>query len=121
MPVSLTIPADPASIRLARLVVSGYAAQAGATVDEIDDLRTVVDELCSMLVAHATSVDDLTLRLSSDGRALHAFVSGPARESWMPDELAEGIVKVLADIYEVRVGDGQVELIVEKQLELVGT
>jgi hypothetical protein len=39
----------------------------------------------------------------------------------MPDELAEGIVKVLADIYEVRVGDGQVELTVEKQLELVGT
>jgi len=119
MTVSLTFPADAASIRLARLVVSGFAAQSGATVDEIDDLRTVVNELCSMLVAHAAASDDLTLWLTSDAHAVRAVVTGPARESWMPDELAEGIVKVLADAYDVRVTAGLVELAVEKQLGLV--
>ena len=48
------------------------------------------------------------------------MVSSRVAEPWLPDELAEGIVKVLADTYDVRVGDGYVELAVTKQLELVG-
>ena len=53
MAVTLTIPADTSSIRLARLVASGFASQLGATVADLDDLRTMVDELCSMLVAQS--------------------------------------------------------------------
>ncbi len=117
MHVSLSIPADPAFIRLARLVASGYAAQVGATVDEVDDLRTMVDELCSMVVAHANLGDAVALTLSFNGSLVGASVSGPTRRVWSPDELAEGIVKVLSDSYLVRHEPGWVELAVEKQLE----
>jgi hypothetical protein len=120
MAVNLSIPADTAFIRLARLVVSGFAAQVGGTVDEIDDLRTVVDELCSMLVAHADPADEINLRLSSDGAAVLASVSAPARRPWSPDELAEGIVKVLADRYDVRLLDGRADLAIEKRFEPAG-
>ena len=72
MAVTLTFPADTSSIRLARLVASGFASQLGATVADLDDLRTMVDELCSMLVAQSEQGDEITVRLDSDGAIVHA-------------------------------------------------
>ena len=117
MGVSLCIPAAPAYIRLARLVASGYAAQVGATVDDIDDVRTVVDELCSMLVAHADADDGIDLHLVADDDVVRATAAAPLRRAWDPDELAEGVVKVLVDSYEAAVVDGRAVLVVEKRLE----
>jgi serine/threonine-protein kinase RsbW len=117
MAVTLRIPADPAYVRLARLVASGYAAQVGGTVDDIEDVRTVVDELCSMLVAHAEEGDELDLRLAADDDVVRATVAASLRRRWDPDELAEGVVKVLADSYEAEVSDGRAVLVVEKRLE----
>jgi Histidine kinase-like ATPase domain len=117
MAVTLSIPADPAYFRLARLVASGYVAQLGGTVDEIDDLRTMVDELCSMLVAHAAGDDQITLHLAALEGAVQASVDAPVRRAWVPDELAEGIVRALADSYDVGLTDGRAVLAVEKRLE----
>jgi hypothetical protein len=119
--VTLSIPADPAYFRLARLVASGFAAQLGGTVDEIDDLRTMVDELCSMLAAHAADDDEITLHLAAHDGAVSASVDAPFRRAWLPDELAEGIVKVLADSYDVALTDGRAVLAVEKRLEPAST
>lgn len=47
----LRIPAEPRSLRLARLVVAGVAADAGFTVDEVEDLRVAVDEACAAVMA----------------------------------------------------------------------
>jgi hypothetical protein len=115
--VTLRIPAGPAYVRLARLVASGYAAQMGGTVGDVDDVRTLVNELCSMLVAHADVADEIDLRLAADDDLVRATVTGLLRRRWDPDELAEGVVKVLADSYEVEVGDERVVLVVEKRLE----
>ncbi len=117
MAVTLIIPADAASIRLARLVATGYASQLNATVADLDDLRTVVDELCSLLVSQADPEDELTVCLASDGATLKATATAPARRPWQPDELSEGIVQVLADEYRVAHFDGRVELIVHKSIE----
>jgi hypothetical protein len=119
MVVTLTIPSEASTIRLARLVASGFASQLGATVADLDDVRTVVDELCSLLVGHAEAGDEIMLRLSVDGSILRATASAPLRGAWQPDELAEGIVQVLADSYEVIVTDGHVDLAVQKVLEPV--
>jgi len=118
MAVTLTIPADTSSIRLVRLVASGFASQLGATVADLDDLRTVVDELCSMLVAQSEPGDDITVRLDSSGLVVHATATAPARHEWRPDELSEGIVRVLADEYEAARRDGVVELLVRKSVEV---
>jgi anti-sigma regulatory factor (Ser/Thr protein kinase) len=118
MAVTLTIPADTSSIRLVRLVASGFASQLGATVADLDDLRTVVDELCSMLVAQSEPGDDITVRLDSTGLVVHATATAPARQEWRPDELSEGIVRVLADEYEAGRRDGVVELVVRKSVEV---
>jgi serine/threonine-protein kinase RsbW len=115
--VTLRIPADPAYVRLARLVASGYVAQLGGTVDDVEDLRTVVDELCTMLVAHAEQTDEIDLRLATDDDVVRASVAAPLRRRWDPDELAEGVVKVLADSYEAEVAGGRAMLWVEKRLE----
>ena len=45
MAVTLIIPADAASIRLARLVATGYASQLNATVADLDDpVRAVLTD-----------------------------------------------------------------------------
>ncbi len=64
--VMLTFDADPSNIRLARLVASGLMVERRFTVDEIEDLRIAVDEVCSVLVAH---LEDATRRSATEGSA----------------------------------------------------
>ena len=85
---------------------------------DLDDLRTVVDELCSMLVAQSEQGDEITVRLDSDGPIVHATATAPARQEWHPDELSEGIVRVLADDYQAERRDGVVALVVHKNVEV---
>jgi anti-sigma regulatory factor (Ser/Thr protein kinase) len=47
--VRLEIPAQPSVVRAARLVASGLATTAGFDVDDVDDMRIAVDELCAVL------------------------------------------------------------------------
>jgi Histidine kinase-like ATPase domain len=113
----LTIPAEAASIRLARLVAAGFASQLGATVADLDDLRTVVDEMCSLLVAQARSDDEITVRLMTSDGLLQATAAAPSRRPWQPDELSEAVVRVLADEYHVDHADGRVELVIRKSVQ----
>jgi hypothetical protein len=115
--VRLTIPADPASIRLARLVASGFASQLGATVTDLDDFRTAVDEMCSLLVAQAGAGDDITVQLASANGTLQATAGAPSRRPWQPDELSEAVVRVLTDEFHVDHSDGRVELVIRKSVE----
>ena len=116
--VTLTIPADAAYIRLARLVATGFVTQMGATVADLDDVRTVVDELCSLLLAHAGPHDQIAVTLGGNDGVLRASAAAPARRPWEPDELSEGIVRVLADEYRVEHVDGRIELAVDKTVEV---
>ena len=116
--VTLTIPADAAYIRLARLVATGFASQMGATVADLDDVRTMVDELCSLLLAQSDPDDEIAVVLAGEDGVLRACAGAPARRPWEPDELSEGIVRVLADDFSVEHVDGRVELLVRKTVEL---
>lgn len=61
-PVELTIPAEAASVRLARLIASGIAADAGFDVEDCEDLRIAVSELVALLIEGAEEPSDrLTL------------------------------------------------------------
>ncbi|MFP5298966.1 MAG: hypothetical protein ACLGHL_08275, partial [Actinomycetota bacterium] len=47
--VSISIPASPAYLQVVRLIAAGLASRLGFTIDEIEDLKIGVDELCAYL------------------------------------------------------------------------
>lgn len=47
--VSVKIPASPAYLQVVRLIASGLASRLGFNIDEIEDLKIGVDELCAYL------------------------------------------------------------------------
>jgi hypothetical protein len=48
--IRLTAPAERGSVRLARILAAGVAADAGLNIDDTEDLRIAVSELVSLLV-----------------------------------------------------------------------
>jgi len=69
-PVDLTVPASSEHLRVLRLVAASLAARLGIDVDQLDDLRIAVDELCSLLIEHAPDGARLRLTLGSDSGRL---------------------------------------------------
>jgi serine/threonine-protein kinase RsbW len=47
--ISTKIPASPEYIQVVRLIASGLATRLGFTLDDIEDLKIGVDELCAYL------------------------------------------------------------------------
>jgi anti-sigma regulatory factor (Ser/Thr protein kinase) len=76
-PVHLTLPAEPGSVRLARLVAAGVAADAGLSIDDAEDLRIAVSELVALLVEGS---DD------------------PSRPAHIAYERAPGVVEVTGEV-----------------------
>lgn len=101
--VRLTIPAETAWLRLARLLVAGVASRMGFDLDAIDDVQIAVDELCQFLLA-ADGVGTIVLECAI-GEAILEVVgvasvadaaTGPAR----PDDLGRRILDAVVDTYE---------------------
>jgi serine/threonine-protein kinase RsbW len=53
-PIVLVLPAETELIRLARLMASGVATTVGLPLDEVEDLRVAVDEVCATLIEAST-------------------------------------------------------------------
>ena len=67
--VRLTLPADAQYIRVARLLAAGVAVPAGFGVDEAEDLRIALDELCSTLVEATPAGGEIALLIAvGDGQ-----------------------------------------------------
>jgi hypothetical protein len=49
-PIKLILPAERGSVRLARILAAGVAADAGLSIDDTEDLRIAVSELMALLV-----------------------------------------------------------------------
>ena len=62
-PVDLTVPATSEHLRVLRLVAASLAAGLGLDIDQLDDLRIAVDELCGLLMEHAPEGARLRLTL----------------------------------------------------------
>jgi hypothetical protein len=88
-----------------RMIAASMGAEAGFSVDEIDDVRLALDEVFSMLAErHVGERVRTTFRL--DGHQLIAGLSletGPIDVE--PDELAANILRSVVDRYEFS-GDG---------------
>jgi len=108
-PVHLRVPAHSRSLRLLRLVASSLAADLGFPLDELDEVRIVVDELGSALIADADPGDALEVDLWTGDRALHVRASAPrgGEHALTIDPIARELLVILSDEFEVSSPDGR--------------
>jgi anti-sigma regulatory factor (Ser/Thr protein kinase) len=114
--VALTFPLDADLLVLARLTAATMASRAGFDVEEIDDLRLAVDELCLSLVRGRGDgelhldfdVGDGTIeircRYRPSGSA--AVVRALDTLATVPEDLSTRILDVLVDAHGSAVDDG---------------
>jgi serine/threonine-protein kinase RsbW len=104
-PVTVTFPAAPEFLRLARLATADAASRAGLDFEEIDDVRIAVSELCSLVsldrqgtVTLAFRVGDRSLTVEGTCRTGSAAVT--------PNELSQAIVDAVTDAHSLSTEDG---------------
>ncbi len=114
--IELRFPARGDLIVLARLVTSAISARAGFDIEELEDLRLAVGELCLLTLqgTDARSGGDLCLELTMLGdaisvvctleRAAAAFAPGPEGEEIA--RLSERILDALVDEHGRESQDG---------------
>jgi hypothetical protein len=107
--VSLVVPLTPRHAATARVVAASLAADAGFSVDEIDDFRLGINEAVAVLT---DDVDDtpgdatLEVRLDVSDRRIDVVVrrvgGGPVVP---PDELADRILSAVLDAHDYHDGE----------------
>jgi serine/threonine-protein kinase RsbW len=69
--VRLEVPASPEFLRITRIMVAGVASRLGFTLDEVEDLRIAIDELCFALVGKGrTGTLSIRYLMLEDGLAV---------------------------------------------------
>ncbi|QGG95584.1 ATP-binding protein [Actinomarinicola tropica] len=109
--VTLELDPDPELLRLARLVVSGVASITPMGLDEVEDCRAAIDELCSTLLEVGRADATMCLELRTDGRSIHAegemsTESEPAIDE-VRRELSEMILSAVTDRHELDISGGR--------------
>jgi serine/threonine-protein kinase RsbW len=110
--VRLTMPATPQLLRVARLTAAGLAGRLGFSVDEIEDVKIAVDELCFALVGSKGRDGSLTItyrlgdrELQIDGEGTFSSSDG-GEQAPAPSELSSQILAAVVDDHEIsRDGD----------------
>lgn len=111
--IELVLPADKRLVRVARLVASGVATTVGFDVEEVEDLRIAVDEMCTALVEGG---DGGALLLGFDlGEGEVSIVgttSATGVAAFEPDRLAlsRQILAVVVDDHDLHTDHGQISV-----------
>jgi serine/threonine-protein kinase RsbW len=107
--IRLELPVDARVVRVARLVASGLAATVGFDIDEVDDLRLAVGELCSVLFEVGDG-KPLNLTFSFDDQRVHVLGETPTQSPSTFDRrrfaLSEQILEAACDGHSWGVDDG---------------
>jgi serine/threonine-protein kinase RsbW len=119
-PIELVLPADTRLVRVARLVASGVATTAGFDVEELEDLRIAVDELCAALVEGGDgSPMALTFEIGLSG--VTVLGSTPVLDMTELDieperlSLSRQILRVVVDEYEIVQAEGELRVRLTKR------
>ena len=122
--IELTFPARGDLIVLARLVTSAISARAGFDIEELEDLRLAVGELCLLtLQGHDARYGDLRLELSVLGDAIGVQCTlehaAPADETQADEDesslLSQQILDALVDEHGRESQDGSVRAWLRKR------
>ena len=106
--IELDLPAGTRYASTARAVVAALAADAGFSIDDIEDLRLGVDEAISVVCDRADDDTRLHLSFAGGARQVTATVALVAAETRRPidgdvtlDPLAERILGAVVDSFEL--------------------
>jgi hypothetical protein len=109
--VRLTVPAMPEFLRLARITAAGLASRMGFSLDEVEDLRLAIDELCFTLTgAHGRPGGSVAMRYRIGDGYLEVCGEGRFAGAYQPPklgELSEVILNALVDEHDVSDGSGE--------------
>lgn len=99
-------------VQLARLVATGLATSVGMGIDEAEDCRAAVDEMCSTLIERAApgavlSLDLLAEHVDGLGASIEVTgrvaVEGPVQLDEVRREISEMILDAVTDSHELTV------------------
>jgi len=121
--IELSLPADSRYMRLARLVASGVATTSGLPMEEVEDFRIAVDELCATLIEMGDG-EPVILRfdVASDTLVVRArtAVAAPSEVDADRLSLSRQILDVVTDGHGMNELDGHVELTARKLVRSSG-
>ncbi len=107
--VRLEVPASPEFLRVARMMAAGVASRLGFTLEEVDDLRIAIDELCFSLVGRNGRPGTVSLRYVMDADGLVVEGAGHfvdrANEEPRLSPLSLQILKAVTDECQVDAGE----------------
>ena len=114
--LTLVVPPYSGFLRAIRLVAADAAVRAGLDVEETEDFRLAVDELCHTLMT-ATDHPVALWFTSRDGGVI-ARGRARGRDGGGPvlSDLSATIVETLSDGYELTQVDGQLEFTVTRRM-----
>lgn len=113
--ITLTLPAAPEFVRVARLTSAGLATRAGMGYDEVEDLRIAVGEACSLLIGAGTRQGSLglTFDLGPDAIrvSIEAILDGDPTGDDDDTDLSDQILDAVVDEHGVEVAHDRVWVI----------
>ena len=112
--VEFHIPGDPMYVRVARLVSGDMAERAGFSVDELDDVRLAVDELCAILIGVDRAPLELTMQVQGAELVIIGKTVAP-RAPAVPTELSEMLLRALVDSCTFESSEHEVSVVMRKQ------
>jgi serine/threonine-protein kinase RsbW len=100
--IEFRIPPDPAYVRIARLAAGDMGGRVGFSIDELDDVRLAVDEMCAVLIGARGAV--IEIRMQARHRTLLVEARVPdVRAEIAPSELSQMLLGALVDSCEFSV------------------
>lgn len=105
-----TLPADTRYVALTRVMTTSLAAEAGFSVDEIDELRIAVDEIVTAVLEVTDDSATVEVRFTVDGDAFGVAVGSHSTVDLAAeaDPLVRRILAAVTDRYELGVGSASV-------------
>ena len=105
--VTLTIPADPAYVRLVRLVVASTAADLGYSYDSIEDIRIAADEATNLAIDACRLGGSVRVGIFAVGAIAVAIECPTDHEQVEFDPLASQIIAALTTACSVSSIEGE--------------
>ncbi len=112
--MTVTFPAVPEYLRLARIATADAASRAGLDFEEIDDVRIAVSELCSLVSVDPDASVTLAFRVA-DGSLTVEGESRTGSIDVSPNELSAAIVSAVADQHSLTTEGGVTRFAVTKR------
>lgn len=110
--VSLRLPADGAFVLILRTAAAGLAARLDFPLDDIEDIRTAVDEASSMLIPQAEPDSQLSCDFRLEPDLLTVTLEARSSDPHEPDRdsFSWQVLSALTDEVTATAGDGAIRL-----------